>query len=195
MNLAGIIGAALAVIVFPALQTAQADDGRNGNRNGYQYQFSTPSFSLGFNVPNSDSSSSDLAPLDDDFETERNSQAPRPHTDRAGPQPNRFDDPDDRSVRNRDGDGDGDRNNDRAGDQYYTDRDDPQETLRSPNRLAYCLSDKTVSRNLRAAGWHNFRRYRYTRRKVRVTADNVAGMPFRLTIHRCTGAILFARLL
>lgn len=216
MRRVSILSLSTALIIALSASSASADGVYDDDeRDTYRFNYDSPSFSLGIEVPKSavegsalapliekysgrrplddadeyaershpDKLGGEFAPLDDDFAQDRSVDQPRPYAERTEPG---FDELDEREHRSLKG---GDFENDQARGNYSG-----SET-RIATRYAYCLPDHTVSRNLRAAGWHNFRRYRYTERKVKVTADNAAGLPFRLTIDRCSGAILFARLL
>ena len=207
MKHAAILGMALAMVILPGLKAAQADDDNN------RFEFSSPTFSFGFNAPKS--GNSEYAPLDDDLPSGNSSETPRPYADRGRPggsdlapldedydsrrpaEPTtpyakrsepRYDDQAERERGNLK-DGEGAEYDDQSADGKDPDYIAPPET-----RLALgCLDRALVGVNLRAAGWHNFRDRKYYRHNVKLTADNPVGISFRLTIHRCTGAILFAR--
>ena len=184
MKFSTIFAAAIGVMIMSAPQMASAENGR------YDFEFNAPAFSFGFNTPKSKGSSTDLAPLDDDFSEKPRVDVPRTYSDRREPQ---YIEPGRREFQD-----DGDQHSLKDGnrDEDYAHREKLDEPAYSTNRVAFgCISDRNVSRNLRAGGWHNFRSYHTTRNRVKVTADNPVGLPFRLTVNRCTGAILFARLL
>ncbi len=186
MNTNRMTSAALAIFILAGTAAAEADSGTD------RYQFNFPSFSFGFEVPKG--GGSNLAPLDDDFDDKRAQRefAPEPEPYANGKKPEY------------DGYGDDERRSLKDGDQERDERDRADRELREPpdefrpgswRRFASCLPTATISRNLRLAGWHNFRDYNYDRHLVKVTADNPVGIPFRLTIGRCMGALLFARIL
>jgi hypothetical protein len=74
----------------------------------------------------------------------------------------------------------------------------PRKTYREPSswRTGYCTSRRVVKRRLAAGGWFHFKHAKIVDRDhVGVNANNADGGVYRLTIDRCTGRVVDARLI